>query len=175
MTFEEKIHESLYQYLLSQNEIDTRFPDAIDIEDKWPSIGQSYMVDGIREFRDYPTVSLGWMMYVGMAVAKFWDEEWEIYGNLEDLYLYLRDKEGFDSMDEYVRRDVLQLHTPDYDTTEALVQSCAEMAYSTLRHENIEPGTQQAFEAYIACLHQLYLMGAAVQLYRMGYKMQALG
>lgn len=133
------------------------------------------MVDGIREFRDYPTVSLGWMMYVGMAVAKFWDEEWEIYGNLEDLYLYLRDKEGFDSMDEYIRRDVLQLHTPDYDTTEALVQSCAEMAYSTLRHENIEPGTQQAFEAYVACLHQLYLMGAAVQLYRMGYKMQALG
>lgn len=172
MTFEEKIHNDLHHFLLLQSEIDEHFPEAIDIEDKWRSIGESYMADGIREFRNYPTVSLGWMMYIGMAVAKYWDEEWEIYGHLEDLYLYLRDKEGFDTMDEYIRRDVLQLQAPDYNTTEALVQTCAERAFSLLRHENIEPGTQKAFEGYIACLHQLYLMGSAVQLHRMGYKMQ---
>lgn len=174
MTFEEKIHEDLYQHLLSLKEIDAHFPDAIDIEEKWTAIGQSYMADGIREFRDYPSVSLGWMMYVGMAVAQYWDEDWEVYGHLEDLYLYLRDKEGFDTMDEYIRREVLRLYAPEYDATEVLVQGCAERTLSALRRENIEPATKEAFDSYVACLHQLYLMGAAVQLHRMGYHMQAL-
>ena len=30
---------------------------------------------------------------------------------------------------------------------------------------------RQAFNGYVACLHQLYLMGAAMQLKRMGYHM----
>lgn len=171
MTFEEKLHQDLCQYLFLENEIDERFPQAVDIEDKWPSIGQSYIPDGIREFRDYPVVSLGWMMYVGMAVAKFWDEDWEIFGNMDDLYLYLRDKEGFDTMDEYIRRTVLGLTPPAFDDTEALVQNCAERTYAALHRERIEAGTQAAFEAYVACLRQLYIMGAAVQLHRMGYKM----
>jgi hypothetical protein len=38
-------------------------------------------------------------------------------------------------------------------------------------HQRIEPGTKEAFNAYVACLHQLYLMGAAMQLKRMGYHM----
>ena len=40
-----------------------------------------------------------------------------------------------------------------------------------VRHEGFEPGTEAAFRGYVACLHQLYLMGAAVQLRRMGYHM----
>ena len=31
--------------------------------------------------------------------------------------------------------------------------------------------TKEAFNAYVSCLHQLYLMGAAMQLKRMGYRM----
>ena len=31
--------------------------------------------------------------------------------------------------------------------------------------------TKEAFNAYVACLHQLYLFGAAMQLKRMGYHM----
>ena len=30
---------------------------------------------------------------------------------------------------------------------------------------------REAFEAYVSCLHQLYLFGAAMQLNRMGYHM----
>lgn len=174
MSFEERLHQELFQYLLTAQEVDERFPDAVDIEEKWPSIGQSYVPDGIREFRDYPTVSFGWLMYVGMAVAKFWDEEWEIYGNMDDIYVYLRDKEGYDTMDEYIRRTVLQLSEPDFSATEQLVQECAERVYAALGRERIESGTQQAFEAYVACLHQMYMMGAAIQLHRMGYRMQSL-
>jgi hypothetical protein len=38
-------------------------------------------------------------------------------------------------------------------------------------HQRLEPGTKEAFNNYVACLHQLYLMGAAMQLKRMGYHM----
>jgi hypothetical protein len=136
------------------------------------------------------------MMYIGMAVAKLWDTEWEvmeqreqsdasinsaesrqnstegqIYSKLDDLYAYLRDKRGYDSLDEYIREEVLQLTGVDYTVLEKLVGECASRVYNALMHQHIEPGTKEAFSAYVSCLHQLYLMGAAMQLKRMGYHM----
>lgn len=171
-SFETQIHQELFDFLRLQDEIDERFPEAIDIEEKWLVVGQSYLPDGMREFRDYPLVSFGWMMYLGMAVTQYWEDDWEIYGQMPDLYIYIRDKEGFDTMDEYVRGKVLHLDGDAFETTETMVQSCAQRAYSALSHAHIESGTKEAFEAYVACLHQLYLMGMAVQLHRLGYKMQ---
>ena len=100
--FEEQLHQDLHQYLQSMKEIDARLPECPDVEEKWEQIAKAYIPDGIREFNDFPSASLGWMMYIGMAVAKFWDAEWEIYSKIEDLYAYMRDKRGYDSMDEYI-------------------------------------------------------------------------
>ena len=55
---------------------------------------------------------------------------------------------------------------------EKVTGECASRVYNALRHQNIEPGTKEAFNAYVSCLHQLYLMGAAMQLSRMGYYMK---
>ena len=172
--FETKLQQDLHQYLLSVEEVDERQPDCPDVEGKWYGIAQAYIPDGIREFKDYPTSSLGWMMYIGMAVTKFWDEEWTLYANLPDLYVYLRDKRGYDCMDEYIREDVLRLRGDDYTALERLVGECASRVNNALRHQAIEPGTKEAFNAYVACLHQLYLAGMAVQLNRMGYRMAKL-
>lgn len=169
--FENKLSKDLHQYLIAMGKVDERMPECPDVEEKWEPIAQSYLVDGIREFADYPTVSLGWMMYIGMAVAKFWDAEWEIYSKIEDLYLYIRDKRGYDCMDEYVREEVLLLEGDDYDALEKLVGECASRVHNALLHQHLEPGTKEAFNGYVVCLHQLYLMGAAVQLKRMGYHM----
>ena len=194
--FEDKLHEDLHQFLLSMNEIDVRLPECPDVEEKWESIAKAYIPDGIREFQEFPSASLGWMMYIGMAVAKLWDTEWEvmeqreqsdacidsaesrqnstggqIYSNLDNLYVYLRDKRGYDSMDEYIREEVLQLTGVDYTALEKLVGECASRVYNALMHQRIEPGTKEAFNAYVSCLHQLYLMGVAMQLKRMGYHM----
>ncbi len=38
-------------------------------------------------------------------------------------------------------------------------------------HQFLELGRKEAFNGYVDCLHQLYLMGAAMQLKRMGYHM----
>jgi hypothetical protein len=112
------------------------------------------------------------MMYIGMAVAKMWDTEWQIYSHIENLYAYLRDKRGYDAMDEYIREDVLRLRGSDYDALEKLVGECASRVNNALTHQHFEPGTREAFNGYVTCLHQLYLFGAAVQLKRMGYRMQ---
>ena len=170
-TFNDKLHEDLKLFLLSMKEVDERLPECPDIEEKWEDIAKAYIPDGIREFNDYPSASLGWMMYIGMAVAKFWDAEWTIYSKIDDLYAYIRDKRGYDSMDEYIREDVLLLKAADYTALEKLVGECASRVYNALRHQNIESGTKEAFNAYVSCLHQLYIFGAAMQLKRMGYHM----
>ena len=151
-SFEEQIKKDLHQYLLSLQEVDERMPQCPDVEEKWEKIAQAYVPDGIREFNAYPTASLGWMMYIGMALAKYWDEEWEIYSKIEDLYAYM----------------------DSYTSTEKLVGECASRVYNALLHQRIESGTKEAFNAYVVCLHQLYLMGAYIQLKRMGYHMTAI-
>ena len=169
--FEEKLHNDLFQYLLSMKEVDQHMPECPDVEEKWEEIAKAYIPDGIREFQDYPSASLGWMMYIGMAVAKMWDTEWEIYSKIEDLYAHMRDKRGYDSMDEYIREELLLLQGDDYTMLEKVVGECASRVYNALMRQHIEPGTKAAFEAFVACLHQLYLFGAAMQLKRMGYHM----
>ena len=169
--FEEQLHQDLHQFLLSMKEVDERLPECPDVEEKWEQIAKAYIPDGIREFNDFPSASLGWMMYIGMAIAKFWDDEWELYSKIEDIYAYLRDKRGYDCMDEYIREDVLLLSGIEYTELEKLVGECASRVYNALLHQHIEPGTKEAFNAYVSCLHQLYLMGAAIQLKRMGYHM----
>ena len=169
--FEEKLRQDLHQFLLSVDEVDERLPECPDVEDKWEAIARAYLPDGIREFQGFPSASLGWMMYIGMALAKMWDTEWEIYSKIDDVYAYMRGKRGYDGLDEYIREEVLLLAGADYVGLEKLVGECASRVYNALRRQNIEPGTREAFNAYVACLHQLYLMGVAVQLKRMGYHM----
>lgn len=170
--FEDKIHEILYQYLIGMKEVDERLPKCPDVEDKWEEIANSYIPDGAREFRNYPVASLGWMMYVGMAVAEMWDDEWTIYSQIEDLYVYMRNKRGYDLLDEYIRENVLMLRDEESSDLEAVVSECASRVHSSLMRERIEPGTKEAFDAYVSCLHQLYLFGASMQLKRMGYHME---
>ena len=168
---EEQLHSDLQQYLLSVDEIDERQPECPDVEDKWEAIANAYIPDGVREFQHYPIASLGWMMYIGMAISKMWDDDWQYYSVKEDLYVYLRDKRGYDAMDEYIRRDFLKLSPKDFAATEDLVSECASRVHNALMHQNFEAGTKEAFFGYVSCLHQLYLFGVAVQLQRMGYHM----
>jgi len=170
-SFEERLRQDLVCYLVSVGRADAHLPECPDIEEKWGPIAQAYLPDGIREFAAYPNASLGWMMYMGIAVAKYWDEDWAVYGNLPNLYTYIRDKRGYDNLDEYVRDEALSLKEEESDNLEKLIGECASRTNNFLRRQPIEPGTKEAFDAYVSCLHQLYLMGAAVQLKHMGYHM----
>lgn len=170
-SFEDRLKIILLQYLRQEGAVGERFPICQDVEEKWEELLQSYLPDGVREYNEYPMVSLAWVMFLGMALAKYWDEDWEKYGNMTFLYEYIRDKRGYDNMDEYILEDVLLLDEDKCKKTSDLVAECATITNNYLRHENIEPGTKEALEAYIKCLNQMYLMGMAVQLNLMGYKM----
>lgn len=174
--FEDRLKKILLQYLRQENVVGERFPICPDVEDKWQELLQAYLPDGVREFNEYPMVSLGWVMFIGIAMAKFWDEDWEVYGALNTLSLYegLRNKRGFDEMDEYILEDVLKLDEEGCKKMTEMVAECASITNTLLRKENVEPGTKEALQAYLDSLHQMYLMGMAVQLNAMGYKMLGL-
>lgn len=163
--------DDLHRYLVKRDAVDERLPECPDVEGKWPAIAEAYLPDGAREFSNYPVASLGWMMFIAMAVTKFWDQDWERYDKVEDLYLMLRDKRGFDNLDEYILDEVLDLHGDDAEQMQTLVGDTAERAKRTLYRQDVEPGTVDAFKAYVACLQCMYQLGMAVQLKAMGYHM----
>lgn len=164
--------DDLHQFLLSVDMIDERLPEAPDLEELWQPIAQSYMPDAIREFNgEYPRVAFGWIMYVGMALAKYWDVEWTTYSKVTDLYAYLRDRIDFDHMDEYILRNVLLLDAEAEHQVVDTVAECASRTHNLLLHQHLEPGTPEAFHAFVAALHQLYLMGVAMELNALGYHM----
>lgn len=165
------LKEELYQYLTSIDRVDERLPEAPDLEALWPKIGESYLPDAMKEFSKYPTVSLGWIMFVGMALAKYWDEDWELYQKVEDLYKYLRDRIDFDHMDDYICEKVLLLKEDEHKAMIKLVGECASRTYNRLIHQKLQPGTEEAFRGFIAALHQMYLMGIAIELKALGYHM----
>ncbi len=145
-----------------------------DISDKWHDMAPEYVADAVKEFVQYPTVALGWAMYMGMAVARYWDEEWQIYDQLPNLYLHVRDKRGFDYLDEVVRGDILGLKEGDYTSCEDKVRTCSQFVLDQMRHEQIEAGSVMAFHVFARSIKVLYKIGAAVELRRSGYNLVAM-
>ena len=172
---EQRFHDDLYGYLRTLDLVDERMPEVPDHDDLWFKIGQSYMTDGIREYNTgYPSVALGWMMFIGMAVAMYWDVEWEVYGKVPDLYLYLRDRIDFDHMDDYILDKVLCLDADSRKKMNDAVAESASRTYNMMSHMCLEPGTAAAMRAFTAALHQMYVMGVAVELKALGYHMTKL-
>ena len=164
--------EDLHQFLLSVKMIDERLPEVSDLEELWPVIAKSYMPDAIREFNGaYPRVAFGWMMYIGMALAKYWDVEWTTYSKVTDLYAYLRDRIDFDHMDDYICNNVLCLDKSSREAIDNVVGECASRTYSKLCRMRLESGSKEAFMTFVVALHQMYLMGIAIELHELGYHM----
>ena len=57
--FEDKQQQDLHQFLQSMKEVDERLPECPDVEEKWEEIAKAYIPDGIWEFKDFPSASLG--------------------------------------------------------------------------------------------------------------------
>lgn len=144
--------------------------DSPDLEEKWATVAHPYCVEAIRDMAEYPTVALGWMMYVGMAMAHEWDRDWRGWSLKPDPYTYLRDLRGWDEMDEAIREDILGLNGEKYEACEALVRACAQEIYSIMRKEDVEPQTEMAYHVFIHSLRALYRIGISVELKRLGYK-----
>lgn len=161
---------------LAQQEGFLRDPllETADLDELWPALAQPYMASAVPDFEQYPLVSLGWMTFVGMAMAVLWDEDWQRYQPLGSaLYTQLRDARGWDELDEYVLEDVLGMLRGSEEAKRYtdLVRRLAELALTQLRHENAEPSSPMAFQLYARTLFGLYRIGVALGLARLGYKL----
>lgn len=173
--FELNLTRTLIKVLTQQNRLSGTLLPSPDLDDKWEAIAEPYIADAVKEIASYPTVALGWMMYIGMAVAHLWDIDWSVYGNIDHLYEYLRDKRGFDRLDEYIRETTLGIRPTEteYTRLEELVRMSATICLTQIRREGIEPQSPMAFHVFVRATHALYLVGASIELYKLGYKMSA--
>lgn len=172
--FEDKVRDDLTAFLQKKGALDEHVPECPDVEEKWGVVARAYIPDGAKEFQQYPVVSLGWMMLIGMSMAFYWDTDWEKHSNRDNYYQELRDMKGYDNMDEAVVEQLLGYAGEAAEKVTELVAECASRVYGLLSHEHVEPGTEAAFGCYIAALHQLYLCGMAMELNALGYHMTPL-
>lgn len=170
--YEASVTDHLLHHLTAQGLLGGCLLTTDDFYAVWDKVAPSYISDSVKEIAQYPTVALGWAMYLGMAVAMFWDDEWNIYSRIPNLYEYIRDKRGYDYMDEVVRTDILCLNETDFNRYEQLVQDCAGQVLSRIRHEQIEPQSPTAYHVYASSVKVLFHLGASVVLYRLGYKLE---
>jgi len=177
MKFEEYIKNDLHQFLIGVKKVDEKLPECPDLEEIYPDIEEAYLPYGVKEFNGYPLVSLGWMMFIGMAMAKFWDEDWVKYSEEggKSLLNRLVDARGYDNLDDYILEDVLALDKEESERVSSIVGECAARILSAIQHSGIEPGTESAVKAYLASIHLLYSMGVAMELNALGYHMTAIG
>ena len=170
--YEDSLAEHLVRMLTIDGRLDGRLLTTDDFYQIWNEMTESYVADSIREIADYPLVSLGWAMYLGLAVAKYWDDEWSIYSKVPNLYEYIRDKRGYDCMDDYIKEEVLALDPEEAGRLEALVQTCAQQVLARIRHEQIEPQSPMAYHVYLSSVKVLFHIGASIELKRLGYNLE---
>lgn len=171
--YEEKLMQHQLRMLTSMQLLKGKLLETEDITALWQEIAPSYVADGVKEIAKYPTVALGWAMYLGMAVAHLWDKDWnDVTNGEQNIYERLRDKRGFDYMDEVVRGEILGLEGEAFASMETIVQDCAAQTQTMIRHEQIEPMSPMAFHVYARSIRVLYKIGAAIELHRLGYKFE---
>lgn len=145
-----------------------------DIDGHWQKLGGDYIADAMPQIADYPTVAVAWAAYLGMAVACGWDSDWAMCANMPYSVYYGR--QGFDDMDDHIISDIIgiDLNSPEAGSLRELFRKCADATVSLIRHEHIEPQSIAAYQVFVASCQEMYRIGAAVELARLGYKFEKL-
>ena len=150
--FEQQLTDQLLRLCTTAQALSGQLLETPDLEAVWPEICTPYLGDAVPEIAKYPTVAIGWMGFVGLAIAQRWDSDWTTAA-ADPHVLAITDAE-----------ERIHLHQ--------LVRTCAEAAHAALRHEGIEPQSPMAFHTYVRTLHVMFRIGVALQLRRLGYKFE---
>lgn len=169
-SFENKLLTELTHLCSQYIKFSDALPAAQDVEERWNTLLPEYLADAVPQISDYPTVSLAWAGYIGMAVAHDWDSDWETLK--ERPYKEFYGPQGFDDMDEYIVQEILgiPLLSQEAEELEAMMRRLASQALTLIRRENIEPQSPAAFYAYTKAINVIFRIGAGVELLRLGYK-----
>lgn len=171
--FENKLQGELIKLCTSYGMLEGTLLSTDDINELWHSnLAPEYVADAVTQIHDYPTVSVAWAAYLGMAVAYGWDKDWEKCKTAEYKSYYGND--GFDDMDEHIIRDIigLPLNSQEAKDIEIMVRRMAQTTVNLIRHEQIEPQSAMAFHVFARAVKVMFRIGAALQFKRLGYKLE---
>ena len=130
------------------------------------------MADDVPQVREYPTESVAWAAYLGMAVAYGWDVDWETMEKAEYQAYY--GEQGFDDMDEHIVRDFLELPLDGEEANQLadIIRRCGQTTAGMIRHEQIEPQSTQAIHIFARDCRALFRLGASIALRRLGSQLE---
>lgn len=170
--FESQLLDEMLRLATSRMLLDGTLLSSEDIDYRWRELAPEYMADAVKEIAQYPTVSVAWAGYLGMAVANGWDKDWAKTQKASYQSFYGND--GFDDMDEHIMRDImgLRLDSDSAQWIEKTIRVCAQTSVSRIRHEGIEPQSPMAFHIFARATKVMFRIGAAMELKRLGYKFE---
>ena len=173
--FEEKLEKELLKTCTDRQMLQGTLLQSDDIDAHWEKLAPEYVADAVKEIADYPDVAVAWAAYLGTAIATGWDTNWPVCQATPYTAYY--GPQGFDDMDDHIKTDILglSLNSPEASTLDSLFLTCSEISISRIRHEHIEPQSPLSFHIFARTIKTMYRIGAAVQLGRMGYKMERIG
>ncbi len=168
-SFADRLTEHLLRVCTSSGLLDGKLLASPDIDGAWTEYAPSYYGDAVRNFNDYPEYCLACAGYLGMAVARLWDEDWQVFSGVG--YSFFQGGRGFDDMDDHITGSILK----DGGSSVPAMETCSTEAYHFLMKERPEPGTAEAYRMFLAAAGVLFRVGAAIELHRLGYKLEKVG
>ena len=173
-SFEVKLRQELIKLCTEFEMMNGKLLHSDDIDAKWDEFGRDYMIDAVHEFNSYPEVALAWAGFLGMGVARQWDEDWRKHAS--DTYTSYYGRRGFDDMDDHILLNVLgyALDSDQAKAVSSMLSRCAALVLTLIRHEGFESQSVEAYYVLIRCVKVMYQIGASVELYRLGYSFQPL-
>jgi len=170
--FENRFRYQLLRICTSEKLLEGTLLSTEDIDLYWNKLAPEYMADAVPQIPDYPTVSVAWAAYLGLAIAYGWDKDWEACSKTPYASYY--GEQGFDDMDEHIIQKILGLPIDGHEsrTLENVIRRCGEEAVSLIRHEQVEPQSPLAFYVYACACKMMFRIGAAIELKRLGYKFE---
>ena len=170
--FEDRLQQELLRLCTNYKFLTGTLLATDDIDDYWQVLAPEYIADAVEQVQEYPTVSVAWAAYLGMAVAYGWDIDWNTISKAKYRDFY--GEQGFDDMDEHLIRDIIgiPLDSKEAKEIEEMIRRCAQTTIDLIRREQIEPQSPTAFHVFTCAVRAMYRTGAAIQLKRMGYKFE---
>ena len=74
--YESQLTEQLLRLCTETGALNGQLLETPDLEMVWEAVAQPYVADAVPEIPQYPTVAIGWMGFVGMALAHLWEPGW---------------------------------------------------------------------------------------------------
>ena len=171
-TFENNLIKELLRLCTSHQMLGGTLLASEDIDDRWKEYAPEYMADAVPQVNAFPAAAIAWAGYVGMAVAHRWDEDWTTYAT--EPYEKLHGEQGFDDMDEHIMQNILclSLDSEEAQNIENMMRRCANTAITYIRREETEAQSTKAFYIFARTARVMFRIGAAMELYRLGYKFE---